>query len=346
VLGYLFQCRYALLGSLRKLRMNQEFTVSMETLDDVVFEQEGKPLELLQTKHHCNKEADLTDASPDLWKSIRIWCKEMKEGKIPEGSTFFLITTAQASTGSAAHYLKADASRNTAKAIERLNATATTSTSQTNKLAYEAFCSLDPDRRTKLVNSAIVIDRTPLITDLDKIIRQEVCWFVRPKFRDSYLQRLEGWWFQKAIKHLARKDSEFILSEDLLEEAYYLQEQFKQDSLPIDDEIMEEAVADSDYQDMVFVHQLHLIEIGNPRIFYAIRNYFRAFEHRSRWVREDLLIVSDLDRYENRLVEEWDLLYQRMLEKLGKNAGREALIGLSFVIWKSQEFLQAPDMID
>ena len=27
-------------------------------------------------------------------------------------------------------------------------------------------------------------------------------------------------------------------------------------------------------------------------------------------------------------------------------SGRDPLIGLSFVIWKSQEFLQAPDMID
>jgi len=26
--------------------------------------------------------------------------------------------------------------------------------------------------------------------------------------------------------------------------------------------------------------------------------------------------------------------------------GRDSLIGLNFVIWKSQEFLQAPDMID
>jgi hypothetical protein len=30
----------------------------------------------------------------------------------------------------------------------------------------------------------------------------------------------------------------------------------------------------------------------------------------------------------------------------GGTAGREPLMGLSFVIWKSQEFLQAPDMID
>jgi len=29
-----------------------------------------------------------------------------------------------------------------------------------------------------------------------------------------------------------------------------------------------------------------------------------------------------------------------------RNWGRESLIGLNFVIWKNQEFLQAPDMID
>jgi len=29
-----------------------------------------------------------------------------------------------------------------------------------------------------------------------------------------------------------------------------------------------------------------------------------------------------------------------------EQSGRDPLIGLSFVIWKSQEFLQAPDMID
>jgi len=30
----------------------------------------------------------------------------------------------------------------------------------------------------------------------------------------------------------------------------------------------------------------------------------------------------------------------------GAIIGRDSLIGLNFVIWKSQEFLQAPDMID
>jgi len=32
--------------------------------------------------------------------------------------------------------------------------------------------------------------------------------------------------------------------------------------------------------------------------------------------------------------------------RLWEQAGRDPLIGLSFVIWKSQEFMQAPDKID
>jgi hypothetical protein len=35
-------------------------------LDDVVFEREGAPPELLQTKHHRQQAANLTDVSPDL----------------------------------------------------------------------------------------------------------------------------------------------------------------------------------------------------------------------------------------------------------------------------------------
>jgi hypothetical protein len=80
--------------------------VSIETLDDVVFERDGEPPDLLQTKHHIKKTADLTDTSPDLWKTIRIWCEGFINSNIPDGSTFFLITTAEAPKGAAASYLK------------------------------------------------------------------------------------------------------------------------------------------------------------------------------------------------------------------------------------------------
>ena len=172
LIGYLFQCRYALLESLRRLRTTQEFTVSLETLDDVVFEANGDPPELLQTKHHLNRAANLTDASPDLWKTLRIWCEGLSNGTIPGDSTFFLITTGQAPEGSAAQYLRANEDRDISKALERLSATAESSTNQDNEKAYTAFRGLSEDDRRKLVTAMVVVDGVPAIANLDAALRE------------------------------------------------------------------------------------------------------------------------------------------------------------------------------
>jgi hypothetical protein len=318
--GYLFQCRYALLESLRRLRRDDQFRVSIETLDDVVFERDGEPPDLLQTKHHVEKTANLTDTSPDLWKTIRIWCEGLTNGNIPDGTTFFLITTGEAPKGAAASYLKMEDTRDVPKALERLTATAQSSRNKANKQGYEAFRSLPSDKKNKLFASVWLIDAAPPIQNLETMLRDEVCFAVRRQFLGSFLQRLEGWWLRRLIKHLTDSTSEPILSEELFAEIEALSEQFKRENLPVDSDIIDMVVEPSGYQDRVFVRQLRLIEIGNTRIFYAIRNYFRAFEQRSRWVREDLLFVGELDRYEDRLVEEWEILFEVMREKLGQDS--------------------------
>lgn len=53
IMGYVFQFQYALVEGLRKLKKNIDFDISIETLDDVVFESEGTPLELI--KASCQK---------------------------------------------------------------------------------------------------------------------------------------------------------------------------------------------------------------------------------------------------------------------------------------------------
>ena len=110
-LGYIYQCRYALYEALKRLRKTQDFLISIETLDDVVFEESGEAAELLQTKHHINNAANLTDASPELWKTIRIWCERFENNEIDDGSTLFLITTANVGSGAAPQYLRNDVSR-------------------------------------------------------------------------------------------------------------------------------------------------------------------------------------------------------------------------------------------
>ncbi|WP_416208261.1 ABC-three component system protein [Halomonas sp.] len=64
-------------------------------------------------------------------------------------------------------------------------------------------------------------------------------------------------------------------------------------------------------------NQLDLIKAGKRRVAAAIRDYYRAFEQRSRWLRDELVVGLDLRRYEKRLIEEWDLVFEGMRDELG-----------------------------
>lgn len=322
-LGYLYQVRLALLFSLQRLSRDEDFAAYLETLDDVVFERDGSAPELLQLKHHCERAANLTDASTDLWKSFRVWMEGRRDGRISSDAQLYLITTSEVGPGSAASCLTAE-NRNEAKALERLQTTATTSTNETNGRAYELFRDLSPSEKSALVGSIVVAPRAPNISRVSDALRAEARLAVRRDHLDSFLFRLEGWWYGRAVAHLTAASTPPILSGEIESEIDDLREQFKSDALPVDRDILSTEVDAAVYANAVFVHQAKLAGIGNRRILAAIRDYYRAFEQRSRWVREELLLVGELDKYERLLTEEWELQFDRVADELGKTAAEEA----------------------
>jgi hypothetical protein len=322
-LGYLYQVRLALLSSLRRLAKDASFTVYFETLDDVVFEQVGSPVELLQLKHHCERAASLTDASPDLWKTLRVWMEGRANSTIPEDGQLFLVTTSTVGDGSAASMLLPNA-RNVDEAVKRLSTTATTSTSQTNATACQLFRGLTKDERTRLLESVVVVPNAPSIDETGAALRQEARLAVRREHLESFLSRLEGWWFGRALRQMIAANTPPILSNELESELDDLREQFKLDALPVDQDILDAEVDADAYESAVFVRQAKLTGVGNRRVLAAIRDYYRAFEQRSRWMREDLLLVGELDRYEKHLREEWELEFDRVADELGAAAAEDA----------------------
>ena len=321
-LGYLYQIRLGLLSSLRRLSRDASFTVYFETLDDVVFEEDGTPVELLQLKHHCERAANLTDASPDLWKTLRVWMEGRANSTIPADGQLFLVTTSAVGAGSAASMLLAE-DREVAEAAKRLANTVTTSTNQTNEPAYVLFRDLTDDARIQLLESVTVVPKAPSIDDTGGELRQEVRLSVRRQHVDSFLSRLEGWWFGRALRQMMDSETP-ILSNELESELDDLREQFKLDALPVDQDILDVEVDAEAYENAVFVYQAKLTGVGKRRVLAAIRDYFRAFEQRSRWMREDLLLVGELDRYEQRLREEWELEFDRVADELGEDAADDA----------------------
>lgn len=326
-LGYLYQVRVALLWSLRRLKNSQSFLVSLETLDDVTFEVSGQPNELLQTKHHKNREAKLTDASPDLWKTIRVWFEGYANGVIPTGTSLHLLTTGRAGEGTAAAYLSSR-SRDVDAALNALESTARSSTSSDNAAAYKAFLATTSSVRRVLLDSVYVIDAAPSITDLEGELRTEVYWAAEPQYHEAFVQRLEGWWLRRALKQMVNiAKGDRILSDEIEAQMSDLREQFKADSLPIDEDLLTFSLDKATYEahaDSIFVRQIELAKAGEKRIVAAVRDYYRAFEQRSRWLRDDLLLIGEIEKYEKRLIEEWELVFDGIKDELGEDAADSA----------------------
>jgi len=316
--GYLYQCRLALLESLKRLKNNPSLTIAIETLDDVVFETEGNFKEIIQVKHHINRKAKLTDASSDLWKTFRIWYDLYFEGIVQNDTTLYMMTTAKAPEGSAAYYLKAE-NRDIGNAERLLLQTAQTSVNKENEDAYLRFSALTSESRRELLGSVVILDKCPLNQDIDYHLKNEVWSACQRSNIDQFLIYLEGWWFKRILKSLEMEQSGLILGEEM--DSYFdeLREQFKNDALPIHDELKTATVDQELYQNHIFVHQLKLIEIGAKRIAIAVNNFYRAFEQRSRWIREDLILVGDIENYEKLLVEEWEIHFETMCENLGED---------------------------
>ncbi len=322
-LGYLYQVRLALLSSLQRLAEDQAFALYLETLDDVVFDTAGSALELLQLKHHRERAANLTDASPDLWKSLRVWMEGRARGTIPPDARLFLITTSGVGTDSAASKLMVH-NRDETAALTRLNQTSTTSMNDTNKPAYEVYRALADAEKHQLLATIVIAPKAPGIADVGDGIREEARLVVRREHLDAFVARLEGWWFGRALRQLTDEASPPIFSFELESELHDLQEQFKRDALPVDRDILEREVDAAAYDNAVFVQQARLAGIGSRRILAAIRDYYRAFAQRSRWMREELLLVGELDSYERLLREEWELKFNRLADKLGEAAAEDA----------------------
>jgi hypothetical protein len=106
-----------------------------------------------------------------------------------------------------------------------------------------------------------------------------------------------------------------------------LREQFKKDSLPVDDDLLEFSLDEATqrlHANSTFVRQLELIRATRQRIANAVRDYYRAFEQRSRWLRDDLLLVGELGSYERRLIEEWGMMFEAMKNELGAEEAEAA----------------------
>lgn len=339
VLGYLYQCRYALLLALQALTDNPHIRISIEKFDDIAFDEGDDPVSVIQTKHHLTRPGNLTNASVDLWKTLDIWMDVLaQDADAPFRTRFVIVTTGAAPDGHATALLRAR-ERNESLADEILLKTAKESGNEGNEGAYARYRKLPEALRLALLKAVHVLDESPNVLDVrDEIARELHHAVPRPQI-GILVERLEGWWVTTVIRSLCEGPRSIPVTaiETRLDE---LREGFKRDALPVDyaDGTPPAAVI-AELDGRPFVRQLRCISVGERRVEFAIRDFYRASEQRSKWARQELLVDGEIEHYERRLKEAWEPRHVTMLDSVqnGADANAKAAAGELVFRWAETE---------
>lgn len=316
MLGYLYQVRYAL--ALLLANDNSDCQISIEKFDDVAFSNDDIPTQLIQLKHHILHQGSLTDASTDMWRTLKVWLDAISESPdILNGTSFLIITTAAAPIDSAAFLLKNDNNRNPDAAYEKLKLVCSTSTNQAHEGYYASFMGASEDTVKQLIRQIYIIDCASNVIDVEKDILRQIRYSCVPKYQKIIYERLEGWWFKKAIDALCSDTPVFVNQNQVRSFIVALSQEYADDNLPIDimdiDDLQESSFSDNE---KIFHEQLKLICLSNRRMQIALRDYYRAFRQRASWIRNNLLYINELEQYEQRLIDEWEHAFAAMEENL------------------------------
>lgn len=308
-LGYLAQVEYALLIALRRMDTEDSLRLSLETVDDITFEVEGRPQELWQTKHHVDRQGSLGDASPDLWKTLHNWIESADER-----SACILYTTATAQADSAAGQLRPErSSEAVVTAREKLDAVAHAAGNAASADYYERYLVLNETQRTDLLERVVVLDAAATGEQITEKLVATVRKATVQQRRKPLVDRLRGWWHGRAMAHLtrvARGEADWIDIREIEDQLHLIAQSLRDDNLPLDFDNEPEPTSDEVAgDDRVFVEQLQVILLHHERIRQAVYDHNRAFLQRSRWQREQLLAIGELDSYDRRLMEEWTRVF-------------------------------------
>ena len=320
--GYFYQARLALVLALAKSNQVETVEVAIERLDDISFEANGAPLELLQTKHHIDRTAELTDHSPDIWKTLRVWCVAVdKDPSLPLKTKLILITTGIAPDGSAANLLRpgsayGDGFRRDPVEAERLLAeVAGTSKNDKLKSAFAVFMGLNQKLRISLLSAVEVLDKQMVIEHLENAIEDQLRRLTTKDKIPTAREYVEGWWWGRICTSLKEDPASPIALAELEAKLDDIREALKRDALVFDYELSEPSDQETSiYDGFPFVRQLQAIGLGGNRIGFAKRDFYRAFNQRSKWSREHAVLDDELANYEQNLCEEWATRFEQMVE--------------------------------
>ena len=198
--GYQHQTWWALVELLLSGVHRPDVAITLELHDDIAWEEEGSPTQLLQVKHHQRTNRGLTDTSTDVWRTLKVWMDGALPGD-PSGPELVLVTTQTVATGTAVAALRPDTLDEDA-ALSRLEGVARSASSEQTKKAREQFLGLSSSERRTFVSRIRVIDGSPRIEDVPALVRTHLRWALPTGHEELFLAMVWRWWDEQALAML------------------------------------------------------------------------------------------------------------------------------------------------
>lgn len=335
-LGYIYQPRLALL---KILELPEDSGILIEADDDLEFVGEGGERSLASLKHKAQGDR-LTDLATDFWKSLRIWLERYTNAKtVLSDLRFFLFTTGTVSDKSFLRYFQQQPPRIEESLIDLIETVMASSTAKIIQQIQPLYDKLTLDEKQDFFDRITIFDNSPRISDIPKLIMDRHLRTVPRSFRIHVLERLEGWWQGVAIQLLEGERTTPVYGYEISDKLSNIAEEYRSDNLPITFRNKRpEGGIDAENDPRLFVRQLRILGVPMDRIQNAIIDYYRAFEQRSSWARESLLVSDEMENYEDLLVEEWGRYKSVIFEDLDDESEEHILIRAGKELLKWAEF--------
>lgn len=318
-LGYFFQYRFSLLRALDLPEGGQLF---LERNDDLEHVAADGSIAASSLKHKAEGEK-LTDLATDFWKSVRIWLALYIKAGHGTGSDvrFILVTTASVPHDSFLGLFLRQGQDDMLRPEKAAETLAKSSSETIAKIAAE-LNGLTQEQQRDFFGRISIVQESARIDQLPAMIEQRLRAVDR-RNRQAVFERLEGWWVNVVTNHLVGGGCDPIRISEVSDKLSAINDAYKSDNLPIDFLGKNPESVDAASDTRTFVEQLRVLGLSDERIRRAIIDYYRAFQQRSSWARENLLVSNEIEDYEDRLVEEWDRFREIACELLTDESGEE-----------------------
>ncbi len=302
-IGYDYQIRLALL---KALELDESNEIKIEALDDIEISNEDNEMILLSLKHKKEKEI-LSNLSIDFWKSVNIWIDRFDQ--LDTELSFLLCTTNTVAENSFLKKLTIGTKESiTEEILEIIIESLTSSKNEQLSKVKTKFINLNNEVKIEILNRITIIEGTPRITDIPKRIKDTCFKPINEKYRQQVYERLEGWWFHKVILLMTGKLDQPLTGRDVSIKLQEISVEYFEENLPITfDQLSTDALdytkyIDSSYE---FVRKISDIKLKTTQIQRAIFDFYRASNQRIEWIGNSLISFEELEKFENRLIDEW-----------------------------------------